>query len=674
MPAAGLFGFDGVEVDGSVDGQRHGPSRQSFLLRAPHGTESGVVISKAVLSASADEGSVNIGHGVTVTANTLEEGSESGLAFAEASANIFGRFGVTVGNIATVRADLTDFASNGSVLTSSNNIGPFDLLSYSGAGGLASAQVNIRDSFSAGVSLGGLTVTANATTLNPEFNGTASATADAQVISNHGPINIAGSVVGLAHANDQGDGGALAVTLIDLEPAASAGASSGIGLNIGGGVSMNALAELGTMAEGNAMAVAVLNADADRGMVRIGGNVNILANAHNLKSSTSLTSGGKAAAYANAHLEGNSGVSVGGGISVTAKLLAKDNGSAPGVEFDLGDTAFEASWGHAVAVADVLATSGAIAVGGVTVASASAVGQGFGKAAGTVAATAEVDMEAQGNIRVGGALTRAFASGTDGSNASASANTKLNATSGSISAGPGGLTAAAIALASNASHANAQANVAADAGQSIFIRGNVISFALAVSGGSGNTAHAKTHLAAGGATSSFDGPPSNFGNIVVIGNIGAFAFADATNDEATASVEIFAHNNLLIVGNDPIASAAVGPSGGTTFAFRQAHFTTHDGTNFGPGGGALADIDIRAGGFVAVFPASSLSHVEKLYALPTDDPTLNSSLGLTIIPLSVDGEDCGVLGVAGKDQAAINKALGCHHKPINVSDLTDTGP
>jgi len=139
-------------------------------------------------------------------------------------------------------------------------------------------------------------------------------------------------------------------------------------------------------------------------------------------------------------------------------------------------------------------------------------------------------------------------------------------------------------------------------------------------------------------------------------------------------VEIFAHNNLLIVGNDPIASAHVGPSGGTVFAFRQAHFTTHDGPNNGAGGSALADIDIRAGGFVAVFPTSSLSHVEKLYSLPTDDPTLNSSLGLTIIPLSVDGEDCGVLGIAGKDQAAINKALACHHKPINVSDLTDTGP
>ncbi len=55
-------------------------------------------------------------------------------------------------------------------------------------------------------------------------------------------------------------------------------------------------------------------------------------------------------------------------------------------------------------------------------------------------------------------------------------------------------------------------------------------------------------------------------------------------------------------------------------------------------------------------------------------PTLNSSGGLTIIPLSVDGQDCGVLGLAGADPNAVNKGQACHRKPINVSDLTDTGP
>jgi len=76
-----------------------------------------------------------------------------------------------------------------------------------------------------------------------------------------------------------------------------------------------------------------------------------------------------------------------------------------------------------------------------------------------------------------------------------------------------------------------------------------------------------------------------------------------------------------------------------------------------------------------VIPGSSLTHIEKLFALPTDEPTLlNTNDGLTIIPLGIDGQDCGVLGIAGKDQAAINKAIACHKTPINVSDLTDTGP
>ena len=120
------------------------------------------------------------------------------------------------------------------------------------------------------------------------------------------------------------------------------------------------------------------------------------------------------------------------------------------------------------------------------------------------------------------------------------------------------------------------------------------------------------------------------------------------------------------------ASARLGPNG-SLVAFRQAHFTTNQSVT-GTQGTATADIDIRAGDQVLVFPPSSLVHVEKLFALPTDTPTLNSSGGLTIIPLAVDGQDCGVLGRAGADQTMINKGQSCHRKPINVSDLTDSGP
>ncbi len=74
-------------------------------------------------------------------------------------------------------------------------------------------------------------------------------------------------------------------------------------------------------------------------------------------------------------------------------------------------------------------------------------------------------------------------------------------------------------------------------------------------------------------------------------------------------------------------------------------------------------------------PSSSLTHIEKLFALPVDQPTLlNTNNGLTIIPLSIDGKDCGVLGAAGNDPSAVAKALACQKTPINVSDLTDTGP
>src|SRR5262249_31331023 len=141
----------------------------------------------------------------------------------------------------------------------------------------------------------------------------------------------------------------------------------------------------------------------------------------------------------------------------------------------------------------------------------------------------------------------------------------------------------------------------------IFIQGNVLAVAQAL-GSSSDKAHANIVLNAANSGA--------FGNVVVIGDIGAFAYADAASDEANASVAIYAHDNIVLIGDDPIASARVGPSGGTVFAFRQAHFTTHDGPNTGPGGTAFAQIIIRAGGTVVQVSSSSLVRIEKLFALP----------------------------------------------------------
>jgi hypothetical protein len=74
-----------------------------------------------------------------------------------------------------------------------------------------------------------------------------------------------------------------------------------------------------------------------------------------------------------------------------------------------------------------------------------------------------------------------------------------------------------------------------------------------------------------------------------------------------------------------------------------------------------------------VVPVSSLTNIDKLFALPTDKPTLDSN-GLTIIPLTIDGQDCGVFGQAGADSDEIKKRMACHKSPINVSDLTGETP
>ncbi len=192
----GLFGSHGVEVDGSATVNAlavHGNN-------SGRGTESGLVLSKAVFSASANNssGSVKIGHNLTVHANTVENGSEDGVALALASANVFGASGVTVGGVVSAKADLLDYAFGGDSF--STTFGPFagtvltpiPLFHYSSVrGGLASAQVTIVDDHSHGVSLGGLSVTANANVQASHFatdsfgdGRNASAFASAFVISN----------------------------------------------------------------------------------------------------------------------------------------------------------------------------------------------------------------------------------------------------------------------------------------------------------------------------------------------------------------------------------------------------------------------------------------------------------------------------------------------------------
>ena len=178
-----------------------------------------------------------------------------------------------------------------------------------------------------GITLGGLSVKASADVVNPDFGGALGRHRPRQCRRQcpsgvqYGSVTITGDVIGSAFAHDAGKGGAQALTLIDLEP----GAYTGWRQQRQPAYRRQCGDECagrwpGPMPRATSLAVAVLNADADRGRCGIDGNIPIRANAQNLRSESSLRSRDAAAAYANAHLEATSGVSVGGGIAVLASI------------------------------------------------------------------------------------------------------------------------------------------------------------------------------------------------------------------------------------------------------------------------------------------------------------------------------------------------------------------
>jgi hypothetical protein len=171
-------------------------------------------------------------------------------------------------------------------------------------------------------------------------------------------------------------------------------------------------------------------------------------------------------------------------------------------------------------------------------------------------------------------------------------------------------------------------------------------------GGTGNVADAIVNIQA-------DPSSLGSGNVNIFGNIAAFAFADPQNDSALASITVHAHNNIFVVGADPIASAHAGAAA----AFLQTHFTDSFTGTGGTGGTAIGRITIAAGGTITfIDPRESEDQRLALMALPTHTPTLNPNV-LTEIQLSIDGQDCGVLGSAGADEG---KAAACTKSAINI--------
>jgi hypothetical protein len=279
------------------------------------------------------------------------------------------------------------------------------------------------------------------------------------------------------------------------------------------------------------------------------------------------------------------------------------------------------------------------------------------QALGTEDAVAEaisnIQLVANGDITLPGATSRAIANApvSDFGDASAFANLGFRA-GHDIDITNSGAFAGASAnapFASSLQPVTASANIQFLAGHDISIQGDVIAAAVALGGGTGNIADAIVNIQAGSLGS---------GNVNMSGDLAAFAFADPRNDSALASITVNAHNDIFIIGEDPIASAHAGAAA----AFLQTHFTDSFTGTGGSGSTAIARITITAGGAISFIDQDEGKDQRlALFALPTHTPNIDPN-ALTEIQLLIDGQDCGVLGSAGADEG---KAAACSKSAIN---------
>jgi hypothetical protein len=687
--------LDVVASDGNINVNGNiGVEADAF---ANGGTDGVTATAQAVIVASGD---VTVGGNIRVTANASYTGSDAGEGV-RACANL--DLDATSGSVSIDGGvDVAAFAHDAGPFAATANA-QAEIAAENNGVGSSAGNVNVN---------GNIDVTATASMNNVDGDD-AFACANLDIDASSGSISVNGFINVAANAQSRGSDSAIACANAELD------ASSSITVN--GNIDVTASANQAGTNGNSARACANLGLDASFGDVTVNGHVRASANAFNAGSESAIANANvgifassgdvvvRGAVVANAHATassdgGSSGalanaqIQINGDPVTLGAVVAHATATSHGTGFANALANVEVNAGgnvtiqggvlvHAAALDDDPSGDGALANANFRASAGSNLAialftnvQAFATYSGSSVrdadAIATIDLTAARNITIRGASAFADADAFHLANGGATATAFIDLDAGSsINVGTLGLFAGADANASGGRHAYANALIEVDAGSGgvggVFLQGNAIVVAGAVGGSPGNTALANVHLAGGGATELGTGASGTFGNVVIIGNVDAFAFADATSDHANASVEIFAHNNILIVGDDPIASARLGPNG-SILAFRQAHFTTNHSVT-APQGTATADIDIRAGGTVTVIPLSSLIGAEKLFALPVDQPTLDSN-GLTIIPLSVDGQDCGVLGPAGATEDQLKKALECHKSPINVSDLTDVSP
>ncbi len=275
-----------------------------------------------------------------------------------------------------------------------------------------------------------------------------------------------------------------------------------------------------------------------------------------------------------------------------------------------------------------------------------------------VDAIADLTIEATGDVTLPGAIVLADAVGSGHANyANALAVVQLSA-DGDVDVSHSGLFAQANAnapLASSYDTADAIINVFA--GHDVFVAGNVDAIAVSLSNHSGNFANALINIEAGA---------SGSGSLtMIISNIEALALADPMNDHALAGVTLNAEDNILVVGEDPIADAFAGTVG----AFLQTHFTTNLKHSGASSSVASAFIHIRSVDGTITFVPLNNDQEGALRALASDQPNTNSG-SLTAIKLLINDLDCGVLGSAGTPQG---QGEACAKTAFDIGEA-DTGP
>ena len=455
-----------------------------------------------------------------------------------------------------------------------------------------------------------------------------------------------GSILVHANADDHGSGAAFAWALADLRAQSGsvivdgnidiAATLQGNGLEFG----TSFVSSLGHFANVG-FASADLEIEADDGSASLNG-VSVTANANltNPGQARSIGESSSGGARAEMNITANFGdILLRGPVSVDARaralasslfLLASANGAIHAGEGD-------------IALLDALSFRADARASGTEDASAEAI--------------SDVELEASGDIILPGATSRAkaVASSADFGDASAFAILSLNAGHDVDITGSGAFAGAS----ANAPFAfdrsvTASANLQIVAGHDASIEGDVIAAAVALGGGTDNIANAIVDIEAGSGGS---------GDVTMSGDLAALAFADPADDHALASITVNAHNDIVIVGHDPIASAHAG----TALAFLQTHVTDSQTDSGGNGSSAIARITITAGGTVSFIapPENEINdQVLALLALPTDTPDIDPDV-LTEIQLLIDGQDCGVLGSAGADPA---KGAGCSKSALTIAE------